>query len=143
MPSNVSTYEKLSYGSLLIGLLIMLFDGQRIAAMPEIRNGGGMGMLIAIMLVSFAVIILLVWLSARRRKNWARWLMLLFFIPGAVMSAPQIAQTLQISPVAGVLNIVQSIMQLVAIIFVFTGNANPYFRKASEIAETIAVRGQS
>ncbi len=130
MPSNVSWFEKLMYGSLALGLAVMLLDGARVVAKPEVQQMGGLPFIFTVGLFVLAIMALLVWLTARRRMNWARWVIAIFFVLGMFGFVPQLLETISANLAAGLLNITQALMQAAALFFVFTGNARPWFQKA-------------
>jgi hypothetical protein len=77
MPKNVARFERLMYLSLAIGIVAGLLTSFReptpapliekaLAWLPH--------------MVSVAFVATLIWLASRRRKNWARWLLLMQFI---------------------------------------------------------------
>jgi hypothetical protein len=75
---------------------------------------------------SFATDVLFIWLVARRRKNWPRWLMLFFFVSGIVF-APLERQWLRGHPVNSILIVVWWLAQSAAFFLIFTGNAREWF----------------
>lgn len=129
MPRHVVLFERLMYASLAIGMLILALDGPRKAELPEIRAAGGLPFLIAGAVFILAIIALIVWLIARRRKNWARWLLAVLCVAGIVAAVPVFLDVLNGNPAAAVLSGVQLILQLTALYYIFTGDAPPWFQK--------------
>ena len=127
MPSNVSWFEKLMYTVLVLGLVNLAIDGQRLAAAPELRQIGGVAFLAVVAILTDLILILLIWLVARRRKNWARWVMVVMFSVGLVPAILTMAGLFQANPAAGGIMVVQSVLQIVALVLVFSGNARPWF----------------
>ena len=127
MPSNVSWFEKLMYTVLVLGLVNLAIDGQRLAAAPELRQIGGVAFLAVVAILTDLILILLIWLAARRRKNWARWVMAVLFAVGLIPAIPTLAGVFQANPAAGGIMVVQSVLQIVALVLVFSGNARPWF----------------
>lgn len=129
MPRNVTLFERLMYASLLLSVAVLALDGPRLMDKPEVRAAGGLTFVFITLLVTIALIALFVWLIARKRQNWARWVFTLFFIIGLWPFAQNLMEMLQASPVATVASGVQLAMQAAALYFVFTGDAVPWFSK--------------
>ena len=123
MPRNVARFEQISYIANALGLVIASLDDARLAA------GMGWSFLLIVQLAVFAILILLIWLIARRRKNWARWVLLALFVFGLPGAWTNISSTFPAHAVVGVLMLVQAALQAIAIFFVFTGNARGWFSK--------------
>jgi hypothetical protein len=128
MPSNVKLFERLMCFSLGIGLLIMLLSGPRIAALPGVNEVGGLATVIEWGLGTLGVMALFVWLIARRRQNWARWIFAIVFALGLVPYFWQWTEMIQTSLAVCILSISQVLMQCVALYFVFSGNAREWFK---------------
>jgi hypothetical protein len=126
LPSNVARFEQLMYASLLIGLFnSALTWNQNVARASKI---GGAYFVLYIQVFVLAFIVLFIWLVARRRKNWARWVLLVLFVLGMPGTVRVVRHWLSIEPVAGVLNLVQILAQVIALVYVFTGNARDWFK---------------
>jgi hypothetical protein len=76
----------------------------------------------------FAIVVLFIWLIARRRANWARWALLIMFLAGMVFYIPTLGQMLRTSPLSAILSIIQYFIEGLALYLVFTGNAVAWFR---------------
>ena len=68
------------YISLVLGLLIMPLSISHIAALPGVDDTGGVAWFIEMGLAVLATMAVFVWLIARRRQNWARWIFAIVFI---------------------------------------------------------------
>ena len=125
MPSNVARFEILFYTSVVLGVLTFLLDAKHVSQKAEASF-----LFIGIVLVlTFGLLVLLVWLSARRRKNWARWVVFIVFLLGLVPFLFSLPEMFTSSMLRGSVATVQMILQSVAIYLVFTGNAKPWFEK--------------
>ena len=89
--------------------------------------GRGIGFVLQILMFVFAFSVLFIWLIARRRKNWARWVWLVFFILGIPLALPTLGRVLRSGPIAATLMCAQNLAQIVALYLVFTGNAREWF----------------
>ncbi len=134
MPKNVLLFERLMYGSLLIGILNIILDGPRRLASPEVQAAGGAPFLYGVGFITLAVLVLLIWLIARRRKNWARWLFTVLFLIGLWPAYQNFIQLLEGNPPVAYLCVVQLLLQLAALYFVFTGDASSWFEKNKPVA---------
>lgn len=127
MPSNVARFEQLMYLSLGFGVIIsaLTWSHNVLTAAPL----GGTSLLLFVQGGEFAVMVLLIWLVARRRKNWARWLLLIVL---AILRLPAYAPVLRavfsINPIAGVLGIARDLAQVTAFLLIFTGNSRDWFK---------------
>ena len=84
-PSNVRRFEQLMYLSIAIGVVNTALDWDRLVAM--VHGVGGAVFILFIDGFVFGVMILLIWLVARRAKNWARWVQLGLFLSGFLPTA--------------------------------------------------------
>ena len=123
MPKNVVLFERLMYASIAIGLLETALDPESISAAADTV---GVRFFIAVVVGGLAISVLLIWLVARKRKGWARLVILVMFVVGLPLSLLAI---LQKNPLAGASEIVMGLMQMAALYFCFTGDAKDWFRK--------------
>jgi hypothetical protein len=130
-PSNVTRFEQLMYFTLGIGVLGTFRQWNRLVSDPRLARLGGVAFLVSTQIIAFGILVLLIWLVARRRKNWARWLTLVMFVLGTPSALRIIGHTLHIDLLAGSLMCVQLIMQIVALFLIFTGNASDWFARGS------------
>ena len=122
MPSNVARFEQLFYASLCLGVFIFASDFDRLSRLgPASSMIGTVGLAIG-------VVGLLTWLIARRRQNWARWVMVVMYVVGLPFFVINMSEQgiLTVS-----LSAVQAVLQLVALVLLFTGNARPWFARAA------------
>jgi hypothetical protein len=92
----------------------------------------GVGFYILVIAFISAFMVLFIWLIARRHKNWARWLWLVFFILGLPRYVKGFGQMLLFSPVAGILSVAAVLMRMVALVLIFTGNARGWFEQSNQ-----------
>ena len=121
MPQNVVIFERLMYASVCIALLNLILDASRQAALPEIEALGGMGFVAGVALATLGIILLLIWLIVRKRKNWARLLFAVMFVLGLWPTLQNISLLLEANPAVALLSVAQIIIQGAALYFVFTG----------------------
>jgi uncharacterized SAM-binding protein YcdF (DUF218 family) len=79
-----------------------------------------------------AFVVLFIWLVARNRKNWARWVLLILFAMGLPFAVSIIRGWLALRPIVGVFSLSQILVQVIAFLLVFTGNARDWFKKTPQ-----------
>lgn len=121
LPTNVFYFEVLLYLSLLLDALSMLFRDDPAAMTPP-----------AAKLITAGLILLfveLVWLAARRRKNWARMVLLV----ALALSVLSIFEVLRNSgwQFMTVVDVLSALLTALGLYFSFTGDARDWFRAPS------------
>src|SRR5580658_4528571 len=123
-PSQVSTAAGLMWGSLLLGLVTSaLLRGH----LPSGAHA------LFIQVFTFGVLALLTYLIWAGH-NWARITFTVLFALGLVFYGPILIRFFQSSPMAGALNLVQTLLQLIAIYLLFTKPARDWFKQKSGVA---------
>jgi len=123
MPSNVARFEKLMYLSLGISVILSI----RRWYAGDLTGATFLGP--AFNLVFF---VLFIWLAARRRKNWARWILLLAFIASMDVVVEVLLPIWRTEGLDSTLGLSSQLLaQLIALIFIFTGNARAWFRQST------------
>ncbi|CAL78644.1 Conserved hypothetical protein; putative membrane protein [Bradyrhizobium sp. ORS 278] len=143
MPKSVWWFEKLLWGSLLFGCLIAPLDWHRMVA-RAVHQGANEHIPDYLLTTEFEVMnimvlaglsstillgLLFVWLAARRRLNWVRWLLAAIFLLGLPAAFANLTDVLPVNPTVAVLLILQTIVQFTALVFVFLPSARPWFWK--------------
>src|ERR1700733_1676998 len=127
-PSNVVRFEQLMYLSLGIGAVQSILQWGRLVNSSH-AAGRGIGFIIFVQAFVFAMEVLFIWLIARRRKNWARWVWLMIFVLGIPFAPAVLVRILSSSgPVAATLMCAQNLAQIVALFLIFTGSAREWFK---------------
>ena len=72
---------------------------------------------------------LFIFIMIGKGRNWARITFLVLFIIGIPFSVLPLMQSLAANPISGLLGIVQTIIQIVAIVFLFQKPSSEWFRK--------------
>jgi hypothetical protein len=127
LPSNVARFEQLMYLSLGVAFIGWALSWNRLVAIA--RPVGGAYFVLFTLLFSVAFMMFLIWLVARRRKNWARWLLLIIGVLGLPSYISRLPQLLHAQPLAGGLSAAQLPIQAIALLLVFTGNAREWFKR--------------
>ena len=121
MPKNVRRFEFLMYVALTVSFALLawaFWEGPS----PQILPG------LSMLSVWWSFKVFLIWRAARRRKNWARWILFVMFILETAVLAFNSAQA--DAEIPDVLFLIRALEGL-AYYFVFTGDARPWFRKGS------------
>jgi hypothetical protein len=126
-PSNVVLFEQLWYLSLGIGVIQSILQWHVAVALAH-AAGRGIGFILFIQVFVFAMSVWFVWLIARRRKNWARWIWLSICGLGMLGVPPVLSRLLHSNPLVAVLPCVQALAQIVALHLIFTGDARAWFK---------------
>ena len=111
-PKNVARFEQLMYLSLAVGIFVAALRWNE--SVQQALPLGGSTFVLAVLGGTLVIFVLLIWLVARRRKNWARWLMLVLFILGLPPYVSTLGKMMRLNPASGVLNLTQVIVQVVA-----------------------------
>lgn len=122
MPANVTRFEILMYVSLGIGLATFTVQSEQSDATWQF--------VLANQAFVSLTTLTLVWLIARRRKNWARWLSFALFLLGVVPFTFTIGADLRFNHFLGLLKILQLASQGIAFYFIFSGDAVHWFKRA-------------
>ena len=126
MPSNVARFEQLMYLSIAIGVLGSALEWNQLVLRAD--PVGGATFVFTVQGIVIASEITLIWLIARRRKNWARWFALISFLVGIPFGISSYIELFQNNALAGVLSTIQDLAQVVAFCLIFTGNARDWFK---------------
>ena len=129
-PESVVMFERLFLLSLALsaGALVVGYDDMMRAVLsdPSMRQFGfGSGLIIGMIVASFAVYLLLWWLIARRASNVAKWILVVFVALGlaslpAVLTGPMSVLLL--------LNLAVYALEVAAVVFLFRADAKAWFR---------------
>jgi hypothetical protein len=124
VPRTVENSERLLYLSGLIGMIVAALDFVflRQARSPVLVVGTAVGAAAG----ALTLLCLLTWMSARRRKNWARWSLLVLYVLGLGIFINGFGGT---GLVVESLTALQEIAQAVALVFIFSEEADAWFSK--------------
>jgi hypothetical protein len=122
LPRNVLRFEILLYLSLMLDALSVAFQDR------TLRTDATDSMIMAEAILSGAAILLLlyfVWLAARRRKNWPRWVLTAALVL-SVISLFQVIGEKGVELDSGI-EIVSCVVTAVGLYFSYTGDAQGWF----------------
>lgn len=136
-PETVKTAIKLLYIGLALGIIeaFLKFPMTReIASTQEAQALGGLGFALTIQFITFVSLALIIWLISKR-KNWARWIFSILAILGIPMMIDSILSDLNNAPIYAIISIIQTLIQLAAIILLFLKPSREWFKKPKTIKE--------
>ena len=132
MPSNVKAFLALNYFSVILGLFYTGLMFSRVVALTaQLGHGkvGGAGFVVASVIITTVVFVTLISLAGFGAKNWARWTLLVLFLIGWTASIPKLFAPTEHYPFERIEEGVQTVLQVIALFLVFTGNARTWFRR--------------
>jgi len=108
MPSSVAWFERLSYLSLLVGLDATILFYPRVnaygrATWPDVSDMTVLSLYLLGLEIFVGFYGWLIWLAARRRRNWAVWLIVALTLLGMLLSQPIFMQVLELRDIADAL----------------------------------------
>ena len=74
----------------------------------------------------------LIWLTARKRQSWARWVLLVLVLLGLPQFLKTLGPLLNEHPLVWAVRIGQFALDLVAFVFIFTGDSREWFNPTSD-----------
>jgi hypothetical protein len=146
-PSNVVHFEQLMCASLILYLLemMLLLNWKQLAETPD-----GLKLVQAArfsIIWSSCLFLCLTWYAARKRTNWARWLLLIWFVCevawqvyGESRDLPKWnsipAMSLAMRLLVASLFVLHFSFEGIALFLIFTGNAREWFKRSSQARKT-------
>jgi hypothetical protein len=127
-PVSIVYFERAVLLSILLGLLNTYLMWDRIVA--QIADlGYGPGFVVAVQIISYGVLLLLLWLIAYRRSNVARWTYVVLAALGLVSGLTGIREMLALDPLFLAISAVQYLISIVSIVLLFRPDARRWFDK--------------
>jgi hypothetical protein len=139
MPANIRRFVWLWLGSIVIALITIPLLPPPSSSELElgVTRPLQMAAAVGVLAILVAVALSFFWLAVWRRKNWARWLLLVAFVASIPLSfvhvpgpAPGVASSWQHLPSSViVLEWLTFFSEAAAFYFLFTGDARAWFRR--------------
>jgi len=128
-PASIVNFERIVLLLIVIALVgtVLTWNGLLAAAAQQ---GLGEGPLIGIHVAALALILLLLWLIARRRSAVARWVWILLWLAWIAVSVPTIGDTLGGPLPELLLHAAQWVLILLSIWMLLRPDAGAWFRGA-------------
>ena len=132
-PERVSQAIKLFYLTIGIGIVRGILETARLAKTAPI------GFILFIAMLTFAIMIGLIYMAGKGR-NWARNILLVLFLIGFPFSIMPLLQSLASNLFSGLLGIAQAALQAIALIFLFRKDSSEWFRKTKmKVSNSITI----
>lgn len=125
-PDSVSTALILLWISIAIGVIRSVMEFSNSLGLAT-ASGFGSGYVIFVTLFTFAFIAFFIYMIGKG-KNWARITFLVLFIIGIPFSVLPAIYSLITNPVSGMLGAGQTILQLIALVFLFQKPSSDWFK---------------
>ncbi|MGA7956597.1 MAG: tetratricopeptide repeat protein [Xanthobacteraceae bacterium] len=141
-PSNVVRFEQLMYLALGIGIVGSALQYHSLSSEAVAAFGSseaGAAFMLLLMSFCFGILVIFIWLIARRHANWARWVFLFMTVAGMGLYVSELGRTLQANPLSGILSIIQYFIQGIALYLVFTGDAAAWFKSKAERSVAVII----
>lgn len=122
-PSKANTAIILLYIAWVLGVLRAFLGAP---AMSHLGSEGQAGAAVAIVVVIFAIMLFFIFMIGKGR-NWARITFLVLFIIGTLMMIVGLVSGAPLGA-AALMDVVQVLIQLVALVMLFSGESNAWFQ---------------
>jgi hypothetical protein len=144
-PSNVVLFEQLMCASLILYLveIVLFLNWKQIAETPD-----GLKLVQTSrfsIIWSSCLFVCLIWNAARKRTNWARWLLLIWFacdIAWDFHGESQSRHLVKLNSIPAMNLLLPSLFLLthsfegIALFLIITGNAREWFKRSSQASKT-------
>lgn len=130
LPDNVKLFERFCYASVLLGFVYSVLDFQGpppgMAVDPAVATFA-IAFTVAVIGFFLGLNILLIWLTARRASNVARWNFAVLVILGLVLFVFQIGEISVRNMPAALAFALATILEAIGVVLIFTGDARGHF----------------
>jgi len=129
-PRSIMLFESLSLAAVAIGVLILALTWNALMASvyARIRGSGIEPAVIILSALYVGLLVLLILLTARRASVVAKWLFTAIIVAETVMTVPGLASMAR-GGLVGWAQIVQLLLQLVALWFLFAADSRAWLRE--------------
>lgn len=123
-PRPIRLFQGLMIASIPLGVLASLADW---SALRRVASSGEIALIWA---VSVAIILLFLWLILVKRSQIARWVILGIVVLGCFGAVSSMLDRMGPNPLSGILQLLNLMAQLGAVLSLFHREARPWFEKA-------------
>jgi hypothetical protein len=124
-PESVVWYERLAWAAFAVSLASAAASPATLAKYYD-RYPIGYPIAIAVVLAGQLIWI---WLVARKRQNWARWISLIVMLIGIPKAIWDIEERFQVNPVASIFYYAAFAISIVSVMLLFRGDAREWFSR--------------
>jgi hypothetical protein len=132
MPTNVSRFERLAYLSIVLGLISAVATTIVLATLNPSIAGLAITFTLGVSSILLILQAVLVWLAARHRKNWARIVLLIWFVISLLSTLYHLPGLLHAGLYFGSLYCCATLAMTFALYFVFSGNSHEWFESSAQ-----------
>jgi hypothetical protein len=122
-PASIVWYERLSLAAIAISLASVAANPALIAVSYRLYSMGYVILLVGL----YAVQLLWIWLIARKRQNWARWISLVFIIFGILGAILDFDVRFRLGAASAIVSYVGFGVLTVAVALLFRSDAGRWF----------------
>ena len=133
-PQSIVRFERVVLAMIVVGLVSAVLNMEQVTRAAAVY-GFGEGLILAMQAISIAVLLLLMWLIARRRSVVAKWIYVLLGVAGLVMAAFQIGGVLRQPAPLLVIEAVQWLLTIFSIWLLFRPDAKAWFAHRDDPAD--------
>ena len=133
-PVSMIRFEQLYLLSLAIGFVTAMFGREQSMATAQ-ASGLGVGVVIAIQALMLASMLFLILFVSRRASVVAKWILIALFVAGLAVMAVN-SEALFRGGIMTIVQIVQILLQLAAMFFLFTPESRRWFEGAAPDARS-------
>jgi hypothetical protein len=126
-PWSIVWFERIAWAALVVNIALLVANWTMIAKLYS-KYPTSFPIMIVCM---FAIQLLWIWLIARRRKNWARWTLVVVMLYGITSSVLNYDKPLWANATAEVANYLTCVIWLVAISLLFRSDASEWLSRKS------------
>lgn len=132
MPLTVAWFEKIMYLDIAISVILALNDYGNLTEEEALEVGAAYQTFVPLF---FAVLVLLVWLTARRRMGWGRWFLLAVVASSELTTVYDAISGAAASSgiIISALHIITFALEVAAMVLIFSGSARSWFRSTNPI----------
>jgi hypothetical protein len=126
-PLSVVWYERLAWAAIVVGLASSAANPAQLARNYD-RYANGF---LLLFVISMAVQLTWIWLVARKRQNWARWISLIVVLIGIAFAfrGEHVKFVQSLNPISAVLWYAAYAMHLISVMLLFRGDAREWFSR--------------
>ena len=137
-PKAIIYFERIIFGTLLLGVLQSYLGWDRLVALAGATRPNPTGFIILVQALTIALIVTLTLLTSRRRSRIAMWASIVLFVLGLPTVAALAAQGLLLG--SGAITTLQTVGQLIAYGLLFTPAARQWMRSGGHSRESFSAR---
>ncbi|PAY03877.1 hypothetical protein CK489_36930 [Bradyrhizobium sp. UFLA03-84] len=124
-PESVIWYERLAWAAIAVGLASAAANLATLAKFYDRSPIGYPIMFVAAVLGQM----LWIWLVARKRQNWARWISLIVILLGIPTAMWDAEERFRLNPLAAIFYYAAFAVSLISVMLLFRGDAREWFAR--------------